>query len=629
MYLVEMSVETNVLFCRHVCDGQWQCPQGADEYFAPCQFRTCSGLFLCVQEGQRVCLHLGSLCDGLKDCYFGEDEFACDLPSTCPEYCSCLLYAIECDGNFATQFMHFSFFKNLVYTNFNRIPEEKSSLLVHTISFSHLIILIWTNSFLKDLCRFSQRKENRMQYVDFSSNEIHMVSKDCFRGFTNVQMVLLMKNKLKDLNVAAFTDVRQILLLNISENELVHLDLSKLENVNIHALDIRHNKIMSINFENLENSQLKALFTEDHRQCCFLETSDIICSPDPEYPLCCASRTERKLLRVTVILVGLFLFVLNGVAILLQVVAIKSRRNRKVKFSAEGNVLTTETTNISVSFILNIIFINASNTLFAIHLLLLIVAHWTFGDTHVLYSDAWLQSAYCKSLGCLAFFNIISNLFLLNLLTISRFIVTKYPFKDTLKSVSSLLKWVKLGLSVIVLFCCFDIAFYLLVERQQMMPSAICLLVGDLEDSLTIQVNSAGLSLLQTSSFVIIVVQYWVIYKEIRKPMPFQLASTKSNRETSSLVAQGLLITIFSALCWLPSAAIYLTSLCMQPFPAPVLMWNAVVICPVNSLLTPIIYVFYPSLREKAKASPKPSHGWSLARQANCTREIQELRFKV
>ena len=73
---------------RNVCNGKWDCPWGTDE--VNCERRTCPGLFKC--KDSVTCVSLFSLCDGILDCRFVDDEQFCHpaIP-VCPMNCSCLL----------------------------------------------------------------------------------------------------------------------------------------------------------------------------------------------------------------------------------------------------------------------------------------------------------------------------------------------------------------------------------------------------------------------------------------------------------------------------------------------------------------------------------------------------------
>ena len=78
-----------------MCDGKWDCPSGKDETeHASCETdERCIDMFKC--KSSQICIHLGNVCDGLKDCFLGDDESLCELHK-CPSMCKCLALALEC-----------------------------------------------------------------------------------------------------------------------------------------------------------------------------------------------------------------------------------------------------------------------------------------------------------------------------------------------------------------------------------------------------------------------------------------------------------------------------------------------------------------------------------------------------
>ena len=97
-----------------MCDGDSDCSNGQDENVNVCAGHTHCTVeeFTCERSGE--CLAIGYLCNGVKDCTDGSDEFECDAagghprdlpsPNTCAEgYYSCdegicWPTSTQCDG---------------------------------------------------------------------------------------------------------------------------------------------------------------------------------------------------------------------------------------------------------------------------------------------------------------------------------------------------------------------------------------------------------------------------------------------------------------------------------------------------------------------------------------------------
>ena len=99
---------------KHVCDHEFDCPNGEDETRNLCLNHTCSGMFKCVYANLSHCLHHAKICDGFKDCndltYAGEDESVC-LTGVCPEGCYCFGHAYACVNIMSSNFPSPSYFK--------------------------------------------------------------------------------------------------------------------------------------------------------------------------------------------------------------------------------------------------------------------------------------------------------------------------------------------------------------------------------------------------------------------------------------------------------------------------------------------------------------------------------------
>ena len=81
------------LYCvklRYVCDGLWDCPSGHEENNCT---SSSPGLYKCKDTLIHVALE--NICDNVTDCPLSDDQIFCDIRYvTCPENCSCLLYAL-------------------------------------------------------------------------------------------------------------------------------------------------------------------------------------------------------------------------------------------------------------------------------------------------------------------------------------------------------------------------------------------------------------------------------------------------------------------------------------------------------------------------------------------------------
>ena len=80
-----------------------------------------------------------------------------------------------------------------------------------------------------------------------------------------------------------------------------------------------------------------------------------------------------------------------------------------------------------------------------------------------------------------------------------------------------------------------------------------------------------------------------------------QASNLHQDIKLDKLFLQFILVTVTNALCWLPSSTIYIISVVRETYPANLLIWNAILINPINSMINPVIFCMLPVLKKKAK----------------------------
>ena len=126
------------------------------------------------------------------------------------------------------------------------------------------------------------------------------------------------------------------------------------------------------------------------------------------------------------------------------------------------------------------------------------------------------------------------------------------------------------------------------------MPSSTCLLFGETLNSTTIKCLTIFIALLQIGVCASIIVMYCVIIKENKKSAAVKAQNRKEKDRNKYLLFQALLVSGTNIMCWLPSSAVYFTSVIMKNYPLTLLTWNAVLINPINSVINPTVFYFMP-----------------------------------
>ena len=72
------------------------------------------------------CIFVVDVCDGLKDCVNGDDEFNCELQlSKCPKQCFCLGFAVSCNYSSQDVFSMDKILQNRTYSPFPEKSDQK------------------------------------------------------------------------------------------------------------------------------------------------------------------------------------------------------------------------------------------------------------------------------------------------------------------------------------------------------------------------------------------------------------------------------------------------------------------------------------------------------------------------
>ncbi len=574
-------------FHRHLCDGMRQCVGGEDENVAFCKRYNCTGLFRCVLDSKQKCLHPAEVCDGANDCLSGEDESLCELQTQCPANCYCLMYAVACKNNTQVTALQLikvqAFFNHYVSVTFHKITLQRRDRILLGNS---LISLSWTQSKLVDICYLVVFSSKTLQLLYLSHNNISTIERNCLICY-NLKVLFLNNNELSHIKQNAILEVNFLLKLDISCNNLHELFNGPLWFPQIHTLNLSGNSFYGIDQQFGENLVVTLVLTEDYRLCCFLE-SHITCTGQPVWPSNCSRILPSFALYILCIVCCCLILVLNILAILFE-----QFPNILTIFIFMSTVNSSKQSKKGKAFSSVVLCLNCNDTLFGLYLSALLIVHVHFGNKYILNSTEWLSSVSCFVLAVLSACTILDSLFLLNFISFARLAVVKYPFGSFFKEKEKVVCAIVAGFVTNILLSLVALFSFKVIENGQQMPSGVCWFLGQTTTSCTVEIFTILVASLQIVSLAHVCVCHSVLVFELGKAKMEVSTKTKDQK----IGIQLFIITVVNALCWLQSCAIYFISLTMETFSIDLLIWNVVVITPLNAVINPLIFSGYPLVK--------------------------------
>ena len=242
-----------------ICDEQYDCVKGEDE--SVCPLSSCPGLLRC--RGEHRCIGRDELCNDHVDClYSADDEINCQT-DRCPMNCKCTGYGVSCNvTNSAmtvlSKDIHMHYFKGviikgiqqtlylnhyivlrLIYLNVSFCQIEKI-LFKYIKSWENIFILIadFEQNSLTNLNFLRATIFRRVVYLQLSFNQFSIIRLGKRLLFSNLVVLALRGNHLKEIMISYFKHSDQLKLIDIqyisdSPNFKVMLSLYHQYNVKV------------------------------------------------------------------------------------------------------------------------------------------------------------------------------------------------------------------------------------------------------------------------------------------------------------------------------------------------------------------------------------------------------------
>ena len=207
------------IYMSSVCDGQRDCLYGDDE--DACDNLFCPGQLKC--RGENRCVSTSEVCDGYVDCLFSPDDEGTCL--SCPDECQCKGYVALCkvfNFNIFRQIYQVKYLKGLIVAGTN------VSLKLDNIVFKYLVYLEISACSLTNVTFHSSfRVASHVLFLNLSINHI---------------------SSLKSLSIDFFENIN---VLDVGQNVIANIKRDDLRFKYLAVLYLKNNPIVEINSKNI------------------------------------------------------------------------------------------------------------------------------------------------------------------------------------------------------------------------------------------------------------------------------------------------------------------------------------------------------------------------------------------
>ncbi len=485
----------------------------------------------------------------------------------CPSGCSCLLFAAQCQNKTITSILLLQAltFEILLLTNCTFTTVDVQHILWKSIK------LGMTHSNLEIICESVNQME-LLSHLNVGFNFIRNITNNCFQRSCKLKLLELNNNLISKIHDKGIWMLPSLIFLNLSSNHLKSFCLSFINN----SKTLRLLSLFNYSFDEMKSTAFQEaglLVLEVHKLeiCCFLP-STAKCTNVFHESITCSGLLPNIGTKVVFNIVSAVLVLLNFASIILQ------------KIFCNKGLSKLRTYPLIVGAV------NIADISLSMPLHILWIADKVFGEIFILRSTLWQSGPVCYvAYTVFLSFSIISPT-IHCILAYSKFSVVRFPiqsnFKETRFVRNVILTGYCISLSIAVGFTLIHTILCAAV------PHKICLPFSDdmISPIFTITVTAFVL-FGQIVAFCFMSYFFWKLVGELNASDKKFEGAARKKKVSASINAQILATTSSFFLTWIASGTIYMAGLLTKMFPADLLVWTTILILPLNSLISPVLFI--------------------------------------
>ncbi|XP_056267287.1 relaxin receptor 2a [Pseudoliparis swirei] len=434
-----------------------------------------------------------------------------------------------------------------------------------------------------------------LDWLDLEGNQIQILNYSILKNCSNLEVLLLMDNRIRNIPENTFQSLWKLAELNLSSNRIRKLPKNTFRSLSksLLKLNISHNPLLKIHrghFTHLTNVQslaLEGIEIPDIQTKMFLPMKNLshiyfktfqYCSYAP-HVRSCKPNTDgissfEDLLANMVLRVSVWVMAFITCFGNLFVIGMRSL------IRAENNL---HAACIKV--------LCCADCLMGVYLFFIGVFDVKFRGQYNRNALLWMESVECRTIGFLAMLSSEVSVLLLTYLTLEKFLVIVFPFSNLrpgkLQTVVVLASIWLLGFIIAAVPLMNEDVFGNYYGRN-----GVCFpLHSDRQEKPTAKGYSTGIFLgLNLVAFLVIAFSYATMFISIYKT-GINATDLRSSLHRDVAVANRFFFIVFSdALCWIPIFLVKVLSLLEVEIPGTISSWVVIFILPINSALNPILY---------------------------------------